>query len=133
MWVTLTAAMILAGASQAASRPTTERPRTTDAVELLPAPGRAVITGDPAEASRDLMIRYITPEGEVSGRSTSVRAGDVIELSGGHHPGPHRLVVNGEACSGSFPIEGDRQTAVIRITRSGCETLAADVGPAPTG
>lgn len=79
-------------------------PVETGAVEHLPAPGLVVITGDPAEASHDLVIRYIYPDGEVSGRSTSVRAGDAIEFSGWHHPGPHRLLVNGGACSGSFPI-----------------------------
>lgn len=127
VWLTLTIAMVLATACQATSRP-------TGAVELLPSPGLAVITGDPAEASEDLVIRYITPEGEISGRSISIRAGEVIEFSAWHHPGPYRLQVNGEACRGSFPSEGEQRTAVtLRIGPSGCETVATEVVPITSG
>lgn len=92
------------------------------ASEMLPGPGYFHIVGDPEFADASLTFRYIGSDGEVADVSDTIQPGERTVVDRTTLPGTQEISVNGLTCSGSFPVESDRETdLVVRITADGCE------------
>ena len=127
------AAAMLVSSCQGMAAPTTSLPSPTG-LEQQPGPGLAAISGDPAMAAEDLVIKLILPGVEVSEWSETISAGEAVKLSTWSLPGTHRLLVNGNACDGSFEVVSDRLTEVtLRVESATCETIMSSITELPSG
>lgn len=90
-------------------------------VERLPGPGYIHLVTQPATVETDLTFVLIVTDGTDSSVSTTVAAGDPVVVDLTTLPGPYGMRVNGTACEGRFPVQGDRETdVVVRLATDGC-------------
>ncbi len=89
-------------------------------VEQQPGPGYIHLVTQPATAEIELTFRLIVG-GEDSSRTTTIAAGEVVDVDLTTLPGAYGMRMNGTACDGRFPVEAERVTdVVVRITANGC-------------
>lgn len=97
-------------------------------VERLPGPGYIHLVTQPATSEIALTFTLIVPDGTDSQVHTTVQPGEAAAVDLTALPGAHAIRMNGVACDGRFPVEGDRVTeVVVRITLDGCSTAVAGI------
>lgn len=97
----------------ACSSTTGPSPSAISSVGELVETGFFHVVGDPPLTTRRLVFNYIVRDGTLSQASDSIAPGQDVVVDRATTPGPHRLVVNGHTCDGSFDVEAGMETDVV--------------------